>query len=222
MNKFKLKQIDKIEKIHYKGIVYDIQVENDHSYTIGNNKTIVHNCTTSANVAIHYPMASLIKECYQISTTIKNPAKIIADGGMKDYSDIILALACGADFCMIGSLFNKSLESCGDTFLYKKIKINQYSNFAMFCFKNKIHLYKKFRGMSTKEVQKKWGKKELTTSEGIVKFNKVEYTLSGWTNNFIDYLKSAMSYTNSLNLYDFIGKVKIIRITQHAFNRFNK
>ena len=61
-------------------------------------------------------------------------------------------------------------------------------------------MYKKFRGMSTKEVQRKWGKNKLITSEGITKYNKVEYTLDKWIENLVDYLKSAMSYTNSKTL----------------------
>ncbi len=179
-------------------------------------------CLTSQQLGINFPNASLIKECYEISSTLDNPAKIVADGGFKKYSDIIKALALGADFVMLGGIFNKSLESCGDTYLFKHIKINQYSNFGKFIFDHKIPLYKKFRGMSTKEVQKEWGKETLTTSEGVVRYNKVEYTLDGWVINFIDYLRSAMSYTNSGYLKYFIGKVKYNRISQNSFNRFNK
>jgi hypothetical protein len=123
---------------------------------------------------------------------------------------------------MIGSIFNKSLESCGDTYLFNKIKINQYSNFAKFLFSKKFKLTKKFRGMSTKEVQKKWGKEIIKTSEGVVKKQEVQHTLQQWTNNFEDYLRTAMSYTNSKNLDNFIGQVEIIKISDKAYNRFNK
>jgi len=75
--------------------------------------------------------------------------------------------------------------------------------------------------MSTKEVQKKWGGKNLTTSEGIVKYNQVEYTLGSWIDNFKDYLKSAMSYTNSLTLEEFKDS-EFIFITENALKRFNK
>jgi hypothetical protein len=78
------------------------------------------------------------------------------------------------------------------------------------------------RGMSTKEVQKSWNKKELKTGEGITKYNKVEYTLDGWSENFIDYLKSAMSYTDSKTIEEFIGEVQWIQISQNSFMRFNK
>ena len=75
--------------------------------------------------------------------------------------------------------------------------------------------------MSTKEVQKKWGKDKLKTSEGIKKTNKVEYKLGQWTENFRDYLKSAMSYTNSKNLESF-KESQIVFITDNARKRFAK
>jgi IMP dehydrogenase/GMP reductase len=177
-------------------------------------------CTTSANVSIHYPMGSLIQECYSYKKELENPAYIVADGGIKNYSDIIKALALGADYVMIGGLFNKCIESCGQSYLFNKIKVN--NNIAKFAFNNNISVYKKYRGMSTKEVQKSWNKDKLKTSEGIIKRNKVEYKLHGWVDNFKDYLKSAMSYCGASNINEFIGQAKYIHITQNSFNRFNK
>ncbi len=76
--------------------------------------------------------------------------------------------------------------------------------------------------MSTKEVQSKWGKDKLKTAEGISKYNKVEYTINAWTENFVDYLKSNMSYCGKRNLNDYIGKVEYINITTNARKRFAK
>lgn len=181
-------------------------------------------CTTSANVSIHYPMASLINECAKYKSEFKNPTKIIADGGFKNFSDIIKALALGADYVMLGGMFNKSLESCGETFM--KDSQEQFYEVDMerakVAFQAGMSVYKYYRGMSTKEVQKSWNRSELKTGEGITKYNKVEHTLSGWCENFTDYLKSAMSYTNSRNLKEFIGEVRYEMITQNSFNRFNK
>ena len=67
-------------------------------------------CTTSANVSIHYPMASLIEECAYYKGVYDNPTKIVADGGFRNFSDIIKALALGADYVMLGGVFNKCLE----------------------------------------------------------------------------------------------------------------
>lgn len=188
-------------------------------------------CTTSANVSIHYPMASLVNECYNISKEFERPTKIVADGGFRNYSDIIKALALGSHSVMLGGIFNKCLESCSSSFLeidatiggnitkaYKELTKEEANEY----FSEGGEVYKYYRGMSTKEVQKFWNKKELKTGEGITKYNKVEFTLEGWTENFIDYLKSAMSYTNSRNLKEFIGEVQWIEISQNSFMRFNK
>ena len=121
-------------------------------------------CLTTKQTTIGYPMASLILECKQEVLLMEKegviPAYIIADGGMKDYSDIILALALGADYVMVGSLFNKMLESCGDTYLDDQL-IDQYSDKALKSFNQGATLTKEFRGMSTKAVQKKWGCQQL-------------------------------------------------------------
>ena len=85
-----------------------------------------------------------------------------------------------------------------------------------------MDVYKKFRGMSTKEGQKEWGNKILKTSEGVVRFRKVEYTLDTWVDNFNSYLRSAMSYSDSRTLTEFINKVEFIKISNHAYKRFNK
>lgn len=220
LNKYRLIEISTIEEINNDNyeMVYDLTIEDNESYTA--NKNIVHNCSTTVHTGVGYPMGSLVQECYELSCTLDKPAKIVADGGMQNYSDIIKALALGADFVMIGSLFNKAIESCGDNYLWKHIKVSQ--NIAEKAYKLKIPVYKKFRGMSTKEVQKKWGKVVPTTSEGVIRYRKVEYTLQQWTNNFEDYLRSAMSYSNAKNLIDFIGKAEIIKITDNAYNRFKK
>ena len=177
-------------------------------------------CLTTQQTGVGFPMASLIRECYYKSLTLDSPAKIIADGGMKNYSDVIKALALGADYVMVGSIFNKALESCGQNYVFRKIPITQYG--AIKCRDISIPVYKKFRGMSTKEVQKKWGNSILKTSEGIVTYRKVEYTLSGWVDNFKSYLRSAMSYSDSNTLEDFVNKANIIRISDSSFKRFNK
>jgi GMP reductase len=179
-------------------------------------------CLTSANTGIHYPMASLIHECFQYKQKGDYKTKIVADGGFKNYDDIIKAIMLGADYVMLGGILNKCLESCSTTKLFG---ISLSTNWSTYIWYNhkwlRKHLKKSFRGMSTKEVQKKWGRNNLKTSEGIVKTNPVEYTISQWTENFNDYLKSAMSYTNSRTLYEF-QKSEFVFITENALNRFNK
>lgn len=182
-------------------------------------------CLTTQQTGVGYPMASLIRECYyQGFSAIDNRALIVADGGMKNYSDIIKALALGADYVMVGSILNKCLESCGETRLWKFIKINAYCHprIAQWLHKNGFKLTKKFRGMSTKEVQKNWGNEVLKTSEGVVRIRPVEYTIEQWSTNFTDYLRSAMSYTNCKTLEEFRSTPAFNVISDQAYQRFNK
>lgn len=181
-------------------------------------------CLTTKQSGIGYPMASLIYEVKQIKNKIeenqlsKTPY-IVADGGMKDYSDIVKSLALGADFVMIGSIFNKAFESSAKNYLYG-IRLNR--KLAKFMFKKGFPVKKYFRGMSTKGAQKAMGKTSFKTSEGVVRIRKVEYTLDGWTENFKHYLRNAMSYANAKTLDKFIGKVEICQISKNAYDRFNK
>lgn len=157
-------------------------------------------CLTTQQTGVGYPMASLISEC----NFVKRKSKLVADGGMKNYADIIKALALGADYVMLGSILNRMLESAGETVMIDEIT------------------HKRFRGMSSKSVQKDWGRDTLKTSEGIDKMVLVEYTYVQWVSNFKDYLRSAMSYTGCTTLEEFIGNVEVIQISNNAYNRFAK
>ena len=184
-------------------------------------------CITSCNSSCHYPMGSLIDECRKR----KDRAKIIADGGMKNFDDIIKALGLGADYVMCGSIFNKAMESSGRTFVEisgfgipdLSSPVDQYSESTMNSFKMQTTRYlKEYYGMSTKRAQKEMGNKMLKTSEGITKYVNVEYTLPQWTENFIHYLRTAMSYTGKRNLDEFIGNVDFNVISNSAHAAYRK
>lgn len=85
-------------------------------------------CTSSANVGVHYPMATLLADIYNersLLNTYNNMCeknggmpikitKVIADGGINWYDDINKSLALGADAVMIGKLFAECEEACGE------------------------------------------------------------------------------------------------------------
>jgi len=180
-------------------------------------------CLTTVQTGVGYPMASLIEQCNNMRRDYGHTkTKIVADGGFKKYSDIIKALGLGADYVMLGSIFNKSLESAGETTNRYGEVVDQYSDIIKNMFLSDSEYFKTFRGMSTKEVQQTWGKEDLTTSEGVVRKHMVEYTLENWVKNFEDYLRSAMSYTGKRELHQFIGEVNVNMITLNSFKRFDK
>lgn len=228
-------------------------------------------CITSSNTGIHYPQASLISACRKIKEEMETLDKdtkfpaIIADGGVRNYDDAIKALALGADYVMIGSLFAQMIESAGTKVYSNKISqtkgvklrcpIERYESFkyngeiwygnyteefkheSVQAFADHEHervlkelseqkmigkLEVQFFGMASKDGQISISGNKTKTSEGITKYLPVKYTLSGWTENMIAYLRSAMSYTGHTSLKNFIWNTRLIPNTQAEIHSINK
>lgn len=178
-------------------------------------------CSTTTHTGIHYPMASLLMEARAIKEKAGYFTNIIADGGISSTADINIALACGADFVMMGSIFNKTYEACGQAYLSNRIPI---PNKSIKFFKGlRFKVYRKYRGMSTVEVQKSWKKKLLRPSEGIHKRNEVLFSLEELISNLNHRLATAMSYTGDMYLETFVsGETELVKKTTDTNNRVNK
>lgn len=205
-------------------------------------------CTTSANSGIHYPMVSLLQEINYARKNVvevithedynpyKSIPKIIADGGFSNFDQIIKALAIGADYVMLGKIFAMSEEACGevtetvdtdyaiditDIIVKKNKDIKTIGYNKIYATKAKPVRNRKYYGMSTKRAQSEFGNTELKTAEGIETLVPIKYTLAGWCDNFISYLRSAMSYTNSRNLNEF-KNTQYQQISANSFNAYYK
>ena len=207
-------------------------------------------CITSSNLGVHYPMASLIDETSEQKKyvgimsgvakngTYKSLPKIIADGGIRNYSDAIKALALGADYVMIGGLFTRMAESAAKTFFeasdgerfyltHHHIEedgdgwlVSDVLSKEAFTFIKTLK--KSFFGMASKKAQELMHGQKIRTSEGIEKIVEVKFTLKQWVDNFTDYLRSAMSYTNAKTLNDFITNTDTIVISNNTYMSVNK
>lgn len=154
-------------------------------------------CLSSTQLGVHYPMASLLSDICDIRPQ-NYRCKVVADGGISGYSDIIKCLALGADYVMCGSIFTKAALSdseLGDHVAYY--------------------------GMSTKQAQSEMGATKFKTSEGKHETLQKEYTLSGWTENMTDYLRSAMSYCDSRTLDEFRTNAQCQVISSFASHAIN-
>lgn len=77
-------------------------------------------CTTSCNVGVHYPTATLIDELRimkerwteNMPDDLGGPTEIIVDGGIANFDDIQKCIALGAYAVMSGSIFAKAQEAC--------------------------------------------------------------------------------------------------------------
>jgi GMP reductase len=171
-------------------------------------------CTTSVQTGIHYPMGSLIFNCYEqklqvrkeiaLGAKYKSVPKIVADGGISRIDQAVKALALGADYVMLGKVFAQADEACGDCESYFSTLENKYVT------------YREYFGMSTEKAQELINKASLFPvenfqpkhSEGQVQTVKISYSLNDWVSDFEHALRSCMSYTNARNLKEFIGKAQ--------------
>ena len=181
---------------------------------------------------------------YEIKQNIGGRCKIIADGGIREYRDIQKALIY-ADYVMIGSVFNKAIESAGETrygkfywnfndikiirpfktlFNYGKlVNSKDYSKVMDKIKMGEVEVWKEYYGMASKKSQKLINdannlNNKLKTSEGKVRYYKVEFSLDGWVENEVDALRSAMSYTNSKTLEEYKNSSWVINMNI-AYNK---
>lgn len=72
-------------------------------------------CTTYNVTGVGSPMYSTIKECrtWIDKVFVRNNIKpfIIADGGIREIGDFAKAIHAGADYVMVGSMFNRCIDS---------------------------------------------------------------------------------------------------------------
>lgn len=199
-------------------------------------------CLTSSNCGTGFPIASLIDEINTIrqnyaednNVSIESLPKIVADGGIRNYSDAIKALALGADYVMIGSVFASLLGSAGEItnagyhsntkLNADKIKYVGSGNFVKVLEDEEVKVYpmKVFYGMASKEGQKDLGNKELKTAEGLLKKIPMISDIKSWIENFDSYLRSAMSYTDAKNLKDFQRNTLLTVVSSETVRSINQ
>jgi IMP dehydrogenase len=190
--KFKLKEIQTIKTEHYKGQVHDLTVEENHSYNV--NGVIVHNsiCSTRIQTGHGVPNLTAIMDCAKVARN----AKIIADGGIKNAGDAVKALAAGADFVMLGSMFSGTDETPGDV-------IESLAHGTRF---------KSYRGMASREAQEQWRGKS-SAPEGIATMVPCKGPVANVFNDLVGNIRSGLSYSGATTIGGLQTRVEFIRQT---------
>lgn len=218
---------------------YDLYCKNGIDYVrvgIG----VGQGCITTSNTGIHDGIASLIDDIYLRKERIKKEGgfvtKIIADGGIRGYADVIKALALGADYVMIGGLMSQMVESAAPTYTYAVNKEKVYvkgiirpctglevGKWKDDCGNRYDKLYKEFYGMASKYGQIDINGEKTKTSEGIKKEVEVISNISTWVDNMSSYLRSAMSYCGIKDIKYFKpNRVNVQVISNNVKNSINK
>jgi len=223
--KFKLREVTKKE-VNISQEMFDLTVENNHSYCVGLEKIIVHNCG--------YPQLSSIMECAHAAHGLRagdgRLGLICADGGCRNPSDIVKAFAAGADFVMLGGMLAGTDECEGEwEYEYKcETKPDKLIDRTITWWqpidpknggeKRKRSL--KFYGMSSHNAQSKYGGiKDYRASEGRVKVVPYKGRAESIMSDILGGIRSACAYIGATKLKDISKCAEFIRVNRTHYDQ---
>lgn len=157
-------------------------------------------CSTQVQTGHGMPLMETLRQCSSVKKLLDLKTFIIADGGIRTSGDAVKALACGADYLMLGSLLAQCREAPGQ--IWKDEQGN---------------LWKTYSGMASYESQMKWRNKLTSVPEGVS--SKVRYygkSVEEVLHELESGIRSGLSYSGATSIEEFQQKAKIIYRTQAA------
>lgn len=153
-------------------------------------------CTTRMVTGFGVPQFSAIYECAKIAEKLRIP--LIADGGIRDSRDLVLALAAGASSVMLGKLFALTTESAA-------IKRNSIAG-----------LEAKYRGQASEDFQNDFygSLKAKTVAEGIDFWAAVSGSAQDLIEKLLGGLRSGMTYGGARSIKELQRKAEFVEVTQ--------
>lgn len=141
-------------------------------------------------------------------------ATILADGGLRSSGDIVKALACGADFVMLGRLLagakeapgKRSVQETGDYYVCDLYPNEKYP----------IHkTMKEYRGMASQEALDAAGKERNV--EGISTWIPEEGTVAEILDKLEGGIRAGFSYCGARNIQELHQKAEFVQVTHNGY-----
>lgn len=155
-------------------------------------------CTTRMVTGFGVPQFTAIYDCAKIAEKLRVP--LIADGGIRNSRDVVLALAAGASTVMVGKLFAMTKESAA-----QKRKSES----------SPTGLEAKFRGQASEDFQNDYygGLKGKTVAEGIDFWGPVTGSAEELLNSLLGGLRSGLTYGGARNIKELQRKAEFVEVT---------
>lgn len=155
-------------------------------------------CTTRMVTGFGVPQFSAIYECAQVAEKLRIP--LIADGGIRDSRDVVLALAAGASTVMIGKAFALTKQSAAPKRADESVPSG---------------LQAKYRGQASEDFQNDFygALKEKTVAEGIYFWAPVVSTAEELINKLLGGLRSGLTYGGARSIKELQRKAEFVEVT---------
>ncbi|MES2121477.1 MAG: guanosine monophosphate reductase [Chlamydiota bacterium] len=156
-------------------------------------------CTTRMVTGFGVPQLTAIYDCAKIAEKLRVP--LIADGGIRNSRDVVLALAAGASTVMIGGLFAMTKESAA---LKRKSESSPTG------------LEAKFRGQASEDFQNDFygGLKDKTVAEGVDFWGPVSGSAKELLDTLLGGVRSGLTYGGARSIKELQRKAEFIEVTQ--------
>ena len=155
-------------------------------------------CTTRMMTGFGVPQFSAIQDCARIADKLRVP--LIADGGIRNSRDVVLALAAGASTVMVGKLFALTMESAAS----KRERSDAPGKFEA-----------KYRGQASRDFQEQYygGLKDKTVAEGVDFWAPVSGTAVELISELTGGIRSGMTYGGARTLKELQRKSEFVQVT---------
>lgn len=161
-------------------------------------------CTTRIVTGFGVPQFTAIRDCAEEASHLRVP--IIADGGIRNSSDVVKALAAGAATVMVGKMFAVTEESAAE---------KQETNRVFSANNPRFVTLAKYRGQASADFQNEFygGLKEKTVAEGTDFWSPVEGSAQQLIDNLLGGVRSGMTYAGARDIKELQRKAEFVRVT---------
>jgi IMP dehydrogenase len=165
-------------------------------------------CTTRMVTGFGVPQFTALRDIVEAKKKLKVP--IIADGGIRNSRDIVIALAAGADSVMIGKLFALTNESAAPK---RASKTRTEGNFIYVEAREA-----KYRGQASADFQEDYfgATKDGTVPEGEAFWAPVSGAAIDMIGKLLAGVRSGMTYGGARTIEELQRKAEFIQVT-HSY-----
>lgn len=169
-------------------------------------------CTTRVVTGFGVPQFTALQDIAAVKKKLKVP--IIADGGIRNSRDIVIALAAGADTVMLGKLFALTNESAAPKKHQTKFGGNIDVGFRDY---PTGPLLAKYRGQASADFQEDYfgATKDGTVPEGEAFWAPVSGSAIDLIQKLLAGLRSGMTYGGAHTIEELQRKAEFIQVTHN-------
>jgi IMP dehydrogenase len=164
-------------------------------------------CTTRAVTGFGVPQFTAIRDCAEEATHLRVP--IIADGGIRNSSDVVKALAAGASTVMMGKIFALTNESAAE-------KRTVGPTEGIFGKVTHPSLMAKYRGQASEDFQNEFygGLKAKTVAEGTDFWAPVTGSARDVIDQLLGGVRSGLTYAGARDIKELQRKAEFVKVTK--------